>query len=298
MNRWIIYQKERFPLLAHGPLILVFSFSAVSFSALLRDAPGWPSTQAIVTAFVCCLISFLHLRIADEFKDFEEDSRYRPYRAVPRGLVTLRELSWVWAGTAVIQLILAALLDWRLAGVLLVTWIYLALMSKEFFVREWLVKRPFTYLWTHMLIMPLIDLFATAADWAPTEGRPPTGIVLFVIVSFFNGVVIEIGRKIRAPEAEEEGVPTYTVTWGMRGAVLAWLTALVLTIGTGLVAASLIDFTLPAAIIWGAFLAAGIGLALSFLRQPTVAGGKRFETLAGLWTIALYLTLGLLPRFF
>ena len=41
--------------------------------------------MAVVTSF----LSFLQLRIADEFKDFDEDSRYRPYRPVPRGLVTL-----------------------------------------------------------------------------------------------------------------------------------------------------------------------------------------------------------------
>ena len=45
----------------------------------------------------------LQLRLADEFKDFEEDSRYRPYRPVPRGLVSLRDLAWVWAGCIALQ---------------------------------------------------------------------------------------------------------------------------------------------------------------------------------------------------
>ena len=91
-GRWWVYQRERFPVLAHGPLILAFSSSALSFSALLRGAREWPRPAALVAAFVTCLLFFLQLRIADEFKDFEEDSRWRPYRPVPRGLVTLREL--------------------------------------------------------------------------------------------------------------------------------------------------------------------------------------------------------------
>lgn len=295
-NRWWIYQKERFPLLAHGPLILAFSFSAVSYSALLRGSEAWPALGAVVVAFVCCLISFLHLRIADEFKDIEEDTRYRPYRPVPRGLVSLRELGWVWVATGAVQLLLAAWLDLRLVGVLLITWVYLALMSREFFVREWITARPFTYLWTHMLIMPLIDLFATAADWMPTEGAPPPGIVLFVIVSFFNGIVIEIGRKIRAPENEETGVPTYSAQWGRPGAVAAWLTALLLTLATGLGAAALIDFLWPALIIWGGLFLLGLFWAQSFLRHPTPARGHRLETFSGIWTLGLYLTLGVLPR--
>jgi hypothetical protein len=43
-NRWWIYQRERFPVGAHGPVILAFSLSAVSYSALLRGThhlPGW-----------------------------------------------------------------------------------------------------------------------------------------------------------------------------------------------------------------------------------------------------------------
>ena len=39
-NRWWVYQRERFPIFAHGLLIAAFSFSAVSFSMLLREAPG------------------------------------------------------------------------------------------------------------------------------------------------------------------------------------------------------------------------------------------------------------------
>jgi 4-hydroxybenzoate polyprenyltransferase len=34
----------------------------------------------------------------------------------------------------------------------------------------------------------------------------PAGLFWFLAASFCNGVVIEIGRKIRAPAQEEEGV--------------------------------------------------------------------------------------------
>jgi 4-hydroxybenzoate polyprenyltransferase len=194
LARWWVYQRERFPLVAHGILILAFSLCAVCFSALRRGAAGFPAWPVIVVAFVSSLISFLHLRLADEFKDYEEDARYRPYRPVPRGLVSLRELGMVWAGTGVLQLLLALRLDVRLAPILLGTWIYLALMSREFFCKTWLKAHPFTYMWSHMFIMPLIDFYATACDWMTATGRPPAGLFWFVLVSFLNGFVIEIGR--------------------------------------------------------------------------------------------------------
>src|SRR3954470_8291934 len=114
MNRWWVYQRERFPVFAHGPLIAAFSLSAVSFSRLLRGQVSLPEGKAALVAFVTALLFILQLRIADEFKDFEEDSKYRPYRAVPRGLVTLRELGWVGVGAAAIQAGLAVWLDWTL----------------------------------------------------------------------------------------------------------------------------------------------------------------------------------------
>ncbi len=116
---------------------------------------------------------FLQLRIADEFKDFEEDSRFRPYRPVPRGLVKLRELGWLFVLGAGVQLALALWLAPRMALLLLLPWGYLAGMSKEFGCRDWLKARPVTYLWTHMLIMPLVDFYATGCDWLASGASPP-----------------------------------------------------------------------------------------------------------------------------
>ena len=75
-NRWWIYQRERFPVAAHGALIAAFSLSAVCFSALLRGASAFPPVRTLLVAFVSSFIFFLQLRIADEFKDYEEDARW------------------------------------------------------------------------------------------------------------------------------------------------------------------------------------------------------------------------------
>ncbi|MDX2081024.1 MAG: UbiA family prenyltransferase [Terrimicrobiaceae bacterium] len=292
-GRWFVYQKERFPLLAHGPLILAFSLCALSYSVLLRGTDQFPPWPVIAVAFVTSLISFLHLRLADEFKDFEEDSKYRPYRAVPRGLVTLRELGVLWVVTGLLQAALAAWLDWCLLPWLFLTWLYLGLMSKEFFCKEWLKKHPFTYMWTHMFIMPLIDLYASACDWLPTEGWPPFGLFWFVIVSFLNGFILEIGRKIRAPKDEEHGVETYSVLWGRPRAVRSWWLAMGLTFLAAVGAATAIQFLVPVLILMGGLFAVAVFAGARFL---TAGGsGKVFEILAGIWTLALYLILGIVP---
>ena len=302
MNRWWIYQKERFPLLAHGPLVAAFSASAVSFSALLRGPGARPAAAAALVAFATALTSFLQLRIADEFKDAEEDARYRAYRPVPRGLVRLRELAWIGAVAAAGQLGLCLWLGarggglrWQLPALLLVTWGYFALMSREFFVRDWLKARPVVYLFSHMFIMPLIDWYATGCDWVPAGGAMPAGLFWFLAASFCNGLVIELGRKIRAPGQEEAGVQTYSVLWGRAGATGAWLAALGATLVCALCAARQIHFLPVVATGLGLLLAGGAGLGLAFVRTAHGKLAKGIELYSGLWTLALYLLLGVVP---
>ncbi len=287
--RWWTYQKERFPIFQHGPLVAAFSSCAVAYSSLLTSvAPVW---QSFMLAFITCLLFFLQLRIADEFKDAEEDATYRPYRAVPRGLVSLRELGVVFLIAAFIQLALAIWFSPPLIWVLLLAWLYLSLMSVEFFARDWLKSRPITYLWTHMLIMPIVDFYATACHWIPSGESPKSGLLFFLAASFCNGVVIEIGRKLRQPADEEHGVETYSRLWGLQRGAWVWFGFLLATTTFAGLAASRIHFTLPVICTLSILLLWTLKLTLQSKSTP----GKTFELASGLWTLTLYLILGIVP---
>ena len=292
--RWWIYQRERFPLATHAPLIAAFSFCTLSFSMLARGVVALPSLKAVVVAFATALIFFLQMRIADEFKDADEDACYRPYRPVPRGLISLRELGVVAVMGGAIQALLALWLSPALLPFLLVTWAYLGLMCREFFVRDWLKAHPATYMWSHMFILPLIDLYGTACDWRVANVEPPLALGILLFVSFCNGFILEIGRKIRAPEDEEYRVETYSALWGRRRAVTCWLIALTVTA----IGAALATFQIetPWEIALYAIVAAlALMVGLRFLRRPMPGSGKRIELLSGLWTLVLYLSLGAIP---
>ena len=295
MNRWVVYQRERFPLAGHVPLIAAFSLSAVCFSRLARGEPGLPPAAALGVAFVTALIFFLQLRIADEFKDFEDDARYRPYRPVPRGLVTLRVLGWVGRGGAVVQLALAVWLRPSLVVLLVLAWAYLALMSREFFATEWLKAHPVAYMASHMVIIPLVDLYATACDWTADGWFPPSGLIWFLLVSYVNGVVVEIGRKVRAPADEETGVETYSALWGLPRALAVWMGAVLMTAFFAWQAARRVGVeSMVLALL--AVLVAGCALAAArFVRRPVAGGGKTIEIASGVWTLFMYLSLGAVP---
>jgi 4-hydroxybenzoate polyprenyltransferase len=314
VNRWSIYQKERFPLANYGPLIAVFSISAVCYSLLLRERWADPvlirqagsiwqlegfsllqTVGAALIAFIVTLLFFLQLRIADEFKDFEDDVRYRSYRPVPRGLVSLKELGIVAIASAVVQLGLSIAVSPRLLLPLLLVWGYMVLMSQEFFVPTWLKAHPLLYTLSHMVVMPLMALYATACDWLKVGWATPQGIVWYLLVSACGGMAIEIGRKIRAPKDEERGVQTYTALWGREKAVMAWLGVLWLMTLSAILAAMHIQFVVPVILIVLPLLTASVLVAWRFVVRPITAWAKRIEALSGIWTLLLYLSLGLLP---
>ena len=296
MKRWITYQRERFPLAAHGPLVAAFSASAVCYSSLIRGDGTLPRGSALLVAFITSLLFFLQLRIADEFKDFDDDSKYRPYRAVPRGLVSLRELAWVGVGSGLIQLTLAMLLDPSLTWILALAWIYLALMTREFFVAHWLKRHPVLYMTSHMVILPLVDLYATACDWWVAGLRqPPRGLLWFLLVSYLNGLVIEIGRKTRVPADEEHGVETYSALWGSAGAARAWLFTVLLTGLAAWRAAGEIGTEGAMVTLLAVLVLACAAAALRVARSRTPGAGKVVEVMSGVWTVLMYLGLGAVP---
>ncbi len=314
LRRLWIYQNERFPLAKHGLLIAIFSGAAVGYGARLTDTR--PSLVSALVAFFSTFGFFWQMRVADEFKDLADDLQYRPYRPVPRGLVRLSELAVLGVISAVLQLLLALWLAPPLFGLLAIIWAYFGLMCREFFVRPWLKAHPVAYVLSHMVIVPLIGGYAVATQTLPQAGLlVPGGLTPFLLTCFCNGLVIELGRKIRLPAGEEPGVETYSALWGLAGAVRLWLGAVVLTAAFALGAAwpiNALGLGLP---LWAALLGWMGVKAWPFLGQPTldplpplaplpqaetaVAPRQRthevLDTPTAVWTLGIYLGLGWLP---
>ena len=294
-NRWWIYQRERFPLFKHGLLIVAFSSSGVCLSLLLRQTVHSPSIPSLFVAFFVSFILFFQLRIADEYKDYETDLKFRPYRPVQRGLISLKELGWVAAVFFVIQIGVTLWYSAKLIPILLGIWLYLYLMTKEFFVKEWLLKHPMVYMFSHMLIIPFIDIFITACDWLVTSGVPPSGLIWFILLSYSNGMLIEMGRKIRVPDDEETGVETYSRLWGLNKSCKIFLIWMSMSIVFALKLAFLIHFFFP--IFIGSLLfilGAGI-LTFTVIKKPTPGKGKSIELFSGLWVLGSYVMVGIVP---
>ncbi|MES2766043.1 MAG: UbiA family prenyltransferase [Bacteroidota bacterium] len=295
LKRFWQYQSERFPFAKNGFLIAVFTFSAASYSRIYRGAEGFiPFKNFLIGAITAILLFFL-LRLADEFKDAEDDAKYRPYRPVPRGLISLKELAITGICVILFQIILNALFLPKLLSAYFLALAYLALMTKEFFVHNWLKRRPIIYMASHMVILPMIDFYTSGLDWIQNGVSAPRGLIFFLISTFLNGIVIEIGRKIRAPEAEEHGVETYSALYGSRRATWTWIAVTSVTFLSAVVAAWFAGFGMPGFFGLLIFLIIALIPALKFLKTANQTDAAKIETAAGIWTIGMYLTLGAVP---
>lgn len=293
-NRWWIYQKERFNLLQYVPMIAGFSFCAVSYSMHIRGAETL-NLAACIWSFIVTLGWFMLLRVADEHKDYEDDLKYRPYRPVQRGLVSLKELKYIGIGIGIIQFLIVLFWCPKQLILLGVVYYWFYLMCIEFGNPKWLKLHPTIYLLSHMIITPLIDGFGASFEWIQSGETMIFPMFLFMLSSFCDGTTVEVGRKIRIPEDEEFGVDSYTYLWGIKRAVFTWIFCMTISFISTVIAGYQVGVGFPIACILSVLYIVAWYLGLSFIAEPTRKLAHLFETFSGIWMLVMYFSLGLLP---
>lgn len=300
-DRLWLYQQERFPLVRNAVMMAVFSSAAVIHSALLRRQ--WSTENGIfplqmigaaLLAFIVVFLFSLQARIVHEIRDFELERRQLE-TPLHRRMVTVKELGLVAIASGMVQLGLTLALGWQLVLLLLLVWGYLLLLRYSFSVPALLRRSLLARGILHTLIMPLMGLYASACDWWRVGVAPPAGLFWFLLVSFCVGMAIELGHRIRAPKDESPKEETYSQRWGRQGALMVWLSVIWLTTLATLLAGMYIRFTWQVALVLLLLLTAAIFVAWKFYSQPTTRWANWLEWMSGIWAIALYLSLGIIP---
>jgi hypothetical protein len=284
------YQKERFPLFAHGILIASFTFSALAFSHICRQDTSPMALRDFLRAFANTFCLFLLLRISDEFKDKDYDKEKRPHLPVPRGLVSLLELRIVGILVLLDLTIFNLVFAPRHLLIYLFVLCYLGLMFREFFVKHWLEQHQLWYVVSHMMIIPLVDTLASSFDWL--ELQPDVkGLCWFFAVSFFNGCTLELGRKIKVAENEEAN--TYSFSIGFNKAILYFQAVLFVTFCLCIGAAAYAGMSWIHHLIFILLYILCAVFSVIYTKRQTLKNARTFEKLSALWAVFTYLNLGL-----
>src|SRR3989344_1881307 len=101
MNKWSGYFTTRFPVF---PLALFCIFTLAGVTELSQGQ--FFSIKTLLLSLVYLLFLF-HLRVLDEFKDFNYDSIHHKNRPVQKGLVTLGQLAIIGIVNALLMSIFA-----------------------------------------------------------------------------------------------------------------------------------------------------------------------------------------------
>jgi len=319
-----IYLNERFPLGKNSIFVLIFTLSGYIYTGLLYNSKiinqifskeikvpmPW---HKIVALFIIIFMFFLQLRITDEFKDYEEDLKYRAYRPVQRGVVTLKALGKIGIATVIIQIILAYIIDFKIIYFMIIVWFYMFLMAKEFFIKEWLTKRILIYALSHVVIMIFITLVIVNATQYIVLGEAENifkfvalqwyrhnidiALIPLFTLNYLNGIVLEIGRKTRRADEEEYGVQTYSKLWGKKKAAV--ILSLLFAVEYFLVILGLSytyeKYFLFSGLVLLIILIISIYFMIKFLKKDL--SGKIVESVSGLWIVFSSMGLGLLPYF-
>lgn len=224
IKKWYTYQKERFPIATYGLYILCLSFAAFFYNTKMLEIES--NVGVFITMFVVAFLQFLMVRIIDEFKDYEEDKKYRPYRPVPRGLIKLKELRTLFVICILIQFVLTLIVNPFSLIFLLVLWIMFILMTKSFFMKKLVDKHILLEVALDEILLPTLMLYLSSFIKLDI-----TILWRLLLLSYVVSWIIEIARKVRCKKDEEKGVKTYTAVFGIpKATILLSVLELILTI--------------------------------------------------------------------
>ena len=314
-----IYLNERFPLGKNSFFVLIFTLSGYIYTSLLYNSKiMYLFTNGvkigifqykIIALFIIIFMFFFQLRITDEFKDYEEDLKYRAYRPVQRGIISLKTLGKIGIATVIIQIMLAHVINPKLIYFMLLVWIYMFLMTKEFFIKNWLTERILIYALSHVVIMIFITLvilkgtgYILESHFLETlylsleryEKNIFIGLIPLFALNYLNGIVLEIGRKTRKANEEEYGVQTYSKLWGRKKSV--FILCILYAIEYILVLLGLSnmykEFFLTGTLILTITLVISIYFMIKFLKKDLT--GKIPENISGIWILISSMNMGLI----
>ncbi len=240
MQRWRRYQEEMLPLVPVVGMVAVWAIAAVGYSARVQ-AEGqavWsqPETMASVVGAIALWLFWVQFHIARTVQRYLNLRPQRIYSPSQAGYVTPRELGVVAIATGLVQLGLAIPLGWRLVLLLVGIWLYLWLLSRQFFADRVMGKgwrdRPMPAWMQRGLLGVWLSIYAMAGHWLLTDRLPLPEMAAFWGVAFLSGAAAALvtgwvpeGRRRPRVPSQPQAVAWLGTLWLMAlvGLGAAWL---------------------------------------------------------------------------
>jgi hypothetical protein len=221
LNRIILWSIERFP-----PIQILTAFLTFAIVCLPLTQSGLPVLFSSGTFIVFSIL--LTLRVIDEHKDYSSDQIAHPERLLQKQVLSLSDLRKVAYFFSALSglIVIVSYLNTAVIVALSLLLIWGFLMTKEFFVHNWLSKKLIIYSISHLLISPFLIYFCAAI--AGTQDNEK--IVSMMMVSFFCAFSYEVARKIKGHDEENLNESNYINSYGVTKSLVLWVIVSILAI--------------------------------------------------------------------
>jgi len=214
------FQKERLQL-----EVLIFTTSAVVLSSVAVSLPLGENIfnylTEIIISFITLLLFMFHIRVLDEHKDYNFDSKYHKERPIQRGLISLKELLILDVIGLIIIFLLNAFFPIRAVIFLFIAFAYTLLAGNEFFMKKWIRKKFFLYNFLNLLQLLFLQFYLYSLIDPKFSFKEVLLTVHFVFV-LFNVGLLEFARKLKIKSQESEARDTYSSRLGMKKSVFIY----------------------------------------------------------------------------
>lgn len=288
-RRFYEFQNERLQL---G--VLIFTTTAVVLSSVAVSIPPGETLSnfilEIIVSIITLLLFMFHIRVLDEHKDYEFDSKFHKDRPVQRGLITLKELMIVDIIGILIIFIINFIFPIRAIIFLLIALGYTLIAGKEFFIKGWIRKRFYLYNFLNLLQLLFLQFYLYSLI---DPNFSFTNIILFVhfIFVLFNVGIIEFARKMKSKPEETGAKDTYSSRLGIKKSVIVYLMICFIVYGLFSLMLYSIGFKISLFIVSIVFLNLVLLTSISYLSKNTKTSSLILQSFAALFYISMHLLL-------
>ncbi len=237
LHRIWSFMDERHPLPSRLILSCLIYLGPAAFTAHVHGkGPSLWSISTVIGIFTVFNF-YMILRLSDELKDIDLDTKNFPNRPLSSGRVSPWDLQ---LGLIILFLITSVLNLGTATAFMTAVGVlsYQFLMYRFFFIPKILRRRPLLNLVAHNPIFALIPLYSilmyAGESPASTTNIAWDAIVAFILMVWMPFLGWEISRKLRAPEANDP-YDIYSPAMGRTGAVLSVVAAQTITLSIALV---------------------------------------------------------------
>ena len=231
-HRLLAYTKERFPLVPIMVFVFLLTSGYAHFFANWFGHPfNWGESKLWVT-MVCVFLFMLQLRMADEIKDFDKDSKAFPERLLSRGVISLHTIRIILYSTITVELLLSFSLGSSSLMWMVILQVWGNLMAKEFFCKKFLDEQVAISLILHQLILIPLAIYSALPFIGDENVFANTSIYPALLYSTLIYTVYELARKTWSADRENENADSYTRFWGIKGAVITQMIIVAIILAT------------------------------------------------------------------